>query len=83
MNKKQTSFKSVTELFLNSNWLEREVAELNGIFFLGKKDTRNLLLQYGDTSAPMKKSFPSIGLREIFYNSNSDSLIQTTVSIQF
>lgn len=75
--------KSVTELFLNANWLERESSELNGIFFLGKKDTRNLLLQYGDTSSPMKKTFPVIGLREIFYDSVSDSLIQTQVSIQF
>lgn len=77
------SLNSVTELFLNANWLEREVAELNGVFFSGKKDLRNLMLQYGDTSAPMKKSFPSIGLREIFYDSVSDLLIQNPVTIQF
>lgn len=74
---------SITELFLNANWLERENAELNGVFFLGKKDLRNLMLPYGDTSAPMQKSFPSIGTREIFYDTVTDLLIQNPVSIQF
>jgi NADH:ubiquinone oxidoreductase subunit C len=74
---------SITELFLNANWLEREVAELHGVFFAGKKDLRNLLLQYGDTSAPMRKSFPTIGTKEIFYDSVNDLLIQTPVSVQF
>lgn len=86
VNKKRTSFcsiNSITELFLNANWLEREASELHGIFFSGKKDVRNLMLPYGDTSAPMKKSFPSVGLREIFYDSITDTLIQNPVSIQF
>lgn len=77
------SVKSVTELFLNANWLEREVAELHGVFFSGKKDIRNLMLQYGDTSAPFKKSFPSIGVREVFYDSVTDLIVQSPVSIQF
>lgn len=74
---------SITELFLNANWLEREAGELSSIFFYGKKDIRNLMLQYGDTSAPFKKSYPSVGLREIFYDSVSDLLIQNQTSIQF
>ena len=84
--KTQTSYDqiySITELFPNANWLEREMSELHGIFFMGKKDLRNLMLVYGDTSSPMQKSFPSIGLREIFYDSTSDLLIQTNISIQF
>jgi NADH:ubiquinone oxidoreductase subunit C len=86
INKTSTSWsslKSITELFLNANWLEREISELHGIFFLGKKDLRNLMLPYGDTSAPMRKSFPSIGIKEIFYDSVTDLLIQTPVSLQF
>ena len=57
--------------------------ELHGIFFSNKKDLRNLMLTYGDTSAPMRKSFPSIGIKEIFYDSTSDLLIHNPVSIQF
>lgn len=82
-NSSWTSLKSITELFLNANWLERENSELHGIFFSGKKDIRNLMLQYGDTSAPFKKSFPSVGVKEVFYDSVSDLLIQSPVSIQF
>jgi hypothetical protein len=41
------------------------------------------MLQYGDTSAPMLKCYPSIGEREIFYDPTSDYLIQTPVSLQF
>lgn len=86
LNKKSInwlSLNSITELFLNANWLEREAAELNAISFSNKKDLRNLMLQYGDTSAPLKKPFPSIGLREIFYDSSNDLLIQVPVTIQF
>lgn len=81
--KKNSSNVSISELFLNANWLEREVAELHSFFFSYKKDLRNLLLPYGDSSAPMFKSFPSIGTREIFYDSVTDLLVQNPVSIQF
>lgn len=74
---------SIAELFLNANWLEREVSELHSFFFSHKKDLRNLLLPYGDSTSPMLKSFPSIGTREIFYDATTDLLIQNPVSIQF
>jgi hypothetical protein len=40
------------------------------------------MLQYGDSSAPFQKSFPSIGLKEIYYNSVKDCLVQNKVSIK-
>jgi len=73
---------SVTELFSTAWWLEREVAELHGVMFSGKKDTRNLMLQYGDTSAPFKKSNPSAGFREIYYDSVSDLIAYYRLSFQ-
>ena len=86
INKKNinwNSLNSITELFLNANWLEREIAELHGIFFSGKKDLRNLMLTYGDTSAPMRKSFPSIGIKEVYYDTTTDLLIHNPISLQF
>ena len=77
------SLNSITELYLNANWLEREVSELHGIFFNNKKDLRNLMLTYGDVSAPMRKSFPSIGVKELFYDTTTDLLINSRISIQF
>lgn len=80
--KKTFTIASLTELFYASNWLEREVSELNGVNFFFKKDLRNLMLQYGDTSLPFQKSFPSIGVKELFYDPIKDTLIQNPVTIQ-
>ena len=73
---------SISELFYSANWLEREVSELSGIVFLGKKDLRNLMLQYGDSSVPFQKSFPTVGLKEMFYNPVKDVIVQNPVTLQ-
>ena len=77
-----SSLDSIAELFPAANWLEREVAELHGVSFFGKKDLRNLMLQYGDSTAPFQKCFPSIGVREMFYSPIKDTLIQNNLSVQ-
>ena len=82
LSSKTSMLTSVTELFSAANWLEREVSELHGVSFSAKKDLRNLMLQYGDTSAPFQKFFPSIGLKEMYYNPVKDTIIQNPVSIQ-
>ena len=74
--------KSITELFTTAWWLEREAGEMHGICFEGKKDLRNLMLQYGDSSAPFRKSYPSIGVKEIIFDSVTDNIVQTPISIQ-
>jgi len=73
---------SIAELFPAANWLEREISELHGINFTGKKDLRNLMLQYGDTTSPFQKLFPSIGVKELFYDPLKDTLVQKNVSVQ-
>ena len=80
----QTIYKldSIETLFFNSNWLEREVAEMTGIFFSNKLDSRNLLLMYGDVFSPLLKYFSSVGLYEYFYNIPNDVLIKTKLSMQ-
>jgi NADH:ubiquinone oxidoreductase subunit C len=77
-----TKVTSITELFFAANWLERELSELSGVAIKDKKDLRNLMLQYGDSSAPFQKSFPSVGLKEMFYNPLKDTIIQNPVSLQ-
>ena len=74
---------SISELFANAGWLERETSELSGILFFNKKDTRNLMLPYSDNSTPFQKNYPSIGLKEIYYDLQSDFLIQQNIIIQF
>lgn len=74
---------SCTEFFYNASWLEREASELSGVLFLYKKDTRNLMLQFGDFSFPFKRKYPSVGFREFFYNGLSDKILYKPVSLQF
>ncbi len=40
------------------------------------------MLQYGDSSAPFLKFFPSIGVKEISYNATLDLLSNTKVTSQ-
>jgi len=40
------------------------------------------MLQYGDTSIPFQKLFPSIGLKELYYDPVKDTLIQNPVTLQ-
>lgn len=67
---------SIAQLFSSARWLEREVSELFGVQLLGMVDRRNLLLQYGETSAPLKKSYPSAGWYEIYYVPTYNALIE-------
>ena len=73
---------SISELFPNASWLEREVSELHGSVFSNKKDLRNLMLQYGDMSTPFRKSAPSIGVKEFFYDSINDKLMELPLTLQ-
>jgi NADH:ubiquinone oxidoreductase subunit C len=73
---------SIAELFPAGNWLERENSELHGVNFLGKKDLRNLMLQYGDSSTPFNKAFPSIGTNELVYNPINDTINQVPITVQ-
>ena len=56
---------------------------MHGFFFVNKRDSRNLMLQYGDTSRPLQKSLASVGTREIHYDSITDTLKQTEISLQY
>jgi len=40
------------------------------------------MLQYGDTSTPLKKTFPSTGFRETTYDIITDSVVQNRLDLQ-
>ena len=58
---------SMSHLFLNLSWSEREIGEMHGINFFNKRDSRNLLLDYSFIGNPMRKNYPSIGFSELAY----------------
>lgn len=67
-NSIKKTFFSLDKIFLNSNWLEREISEMYNIFFLYKNDTRNLLLEYSKKEAVMLKDYKLEGFCDIYYS---------------
>ena len=55
------SINSITDLYINANWWEREVWDLFGIYFDNHPDLRRILTDYGFESSPRCKYFPLYG----------------------
>jgi NADH-quinone oxidoreductase subunit C len=61
------SLLSVSSLYNNALWLEREIFDLFGLFFFYNKDLRRLLTDYGFKGFPLRKDFPLTGYIELRY----------------
>ena len=64
----QTLVTSITNIFNNAGWLERELVEFFNINIQNRTDTRNLLLDYNNNTNPLLKTFPTEGTNELFFN---------------
>jgi NADH:ubiquinone oxidoreductase subunit C len=53
----KNSIHSITKIFPGANWVEREIFDLQGIFFKGHPDLRRILTDYGFSSFPLKKQY--------------------------
>jgi NADH:ubiquinone oxidoreductase subunit C len=67
---------SLTHVFSCSNWLEREVWDLFGLFFSEHPDLRRILTDYGFEGHPLRKGFPLEGFYETSYSSIVERVIQ-------
>ena len=59
---------SVTGIWPNANWYEREAFDLFGIRFANHPDLRRILTDYGFVGYPMRKDFPLQGRVELRYD---------------
>lgn len=59
---------SVTGLWPNAGWLEREVFDMYGVVFSGNPDLRRILTDYGFRGHPQRKDFPLTGYVELRYS---------------
>lgn len=59
---------SIHKIYQGSNWSEREVWDMFGIFFLNNFSLKRILTDYGFKGNPLKKDFPLIGYIEMYYN---------------
>lgn len=69
------SILTVSNLFSTTVWLEREIFDLFGIFFLFNVDLRNILTDYGFVGFPLRKNFPLSGYVELFYDDNNKVIV--------
>jgi len=77
--KKEDLILSLSNIYINSNWLEREIWDLFGIKFLYHKDLRRILTDYGFIGHPLLKIFPLIGFIELRYDDSLNKIIKEMV----
>jgi len=65
---------SITKLYPNAMWSEREVWDLFGILFINNMDLRRILTDYGFDGFPLRKDFPLSGYNEVIYDDSIKSI---------
>ncbi len=76
-----TSVPSVTGLWPNAGWLEREVFDMYGVAFSGNPDLRRILTDYGFEGYPQRKDFPLTGHVELRYSEAEKRVVYEPVSL--
>lgn len=71
---------TICSLFPNVSWYEREAWDLFGIYFIGNKDMRRILTDYGFQGHPLRKDFPLSGFVELSYSERIKNIKYSSVS---
>lgn len=73
---------TLTGIWTNANWYEREAFDLFGIMFSGHPDLRRILTDYGFIGHPFRKDFPISGHVEMRYDPQQMRVIYQPVTIE-
>ena len=76
-----TPVPTVTTLWPNAGWLEREVFDLYGVVFAGNMDLRRILTDYGFEGHPFRKDFPLTGYVELRYSEEEQRVVYEPVEL--
>ena len=76
-----TTVPTVTHLWPNAGWLEREVFDLYGVIFEGNQDLRRILTDYGFEGHPFRKDFPMTGYTELRYSEEEKRVVYQPVEL--
>jgi NADH dehydrogenase (ubiquinone) Fe-S protein 3 len=72
---------TISDLFLSSNWSEREVWDMYGIFFKGHNDLRRILNNYGFNGYPLRKDFSLIGYLSVRYDDSDKFIVSEPIEM--
>jgi NADH-quinone oxidoreductase subunit C len=75
------SIPSVSSLWPNATWWEREVWDLFGVSFDGLADHRRIVTDYGFEGHPLRKDFPLTGYVEVRYDEERKAVIYEKVKL--
>lgn len=76
-----TSINSITNIYKSSCWMEREVWDMNGIFFENHPDLRRILTDYGFEGYPLRKDFPLSGYTEVRYDDSQKRVVSENLEM--
>ncbi len=76
-----TPVPTVTTLWPNAGWLEREVFDMFGVLFAGNTDLRRILTDYGFEGHPFRKDFPLTGYTELRYSEDEKRVVYQPVEL--
>ena len=72
---------SITQIYKNANWSEREAWDMFGVYFLNHPDLRRILTDYGFEGNPLRKDFPISGFLEIYYDELKKRIIYRPINL--
>jgi NADH-quinone oxidoreductase subunit C len=76
-----TPVPSVTSVYPNADWYEREAFDLYGVLFSDHPDLRRILTDYGFTGHPLRKDFPMTGYVEVRYDEEQKRVVYEPVKL--
>lgn len=72
---------TISSLYKGSEWFERELWDMFGIFFFNNKDLRRILTDYGFEGFPLRKDFPVTGYIEVRYDDSQKCVVYEPLEV--